>query len=59
MTKIVYLKNEIDKRLKRCRAKNIAICCYITKPEEKKLSKWYKIERELFGFIKFTKKEDL
>ena len=59
MTKIVYLKNKIDEGLKRCKSNNIAICCYVTKCEEKKLSKWYDVEREMFGYIKFTKKEKI
>ena len=60
MTKVEYLKNKIDEGLKRCKSNNIAIYCgRITKSQKEKLSKWYDVEREPFGFVKFTKKGDL
>ena len=58
LTKISYLKNIIDEKLKRTGLNNVAFSMrFLGKNEEEELSKWYVITREPLGFVKFEKRE--
>ena len=57
MTKISYLKRIIDEKFK-AGPDNVALLLkFLSKTEEKELSRWYVITREPLGFAKFEKKK--
>ena len=58
MTKISYLKSIINEKFKHTGLDNVALLMkFLTKAEEKELSRWYVITREPLGFIKFEKRK--
>jgi len=58
LTKISYLKNIVDDKLKRTGLNNAAFSMrFLGKNEEKELSRWYVITLEPCGFVKFEKRE--
>ena len=58
MTKISYLKNIVDDKLKRTGLNNAAFSMrFLGKAEEKELARWYVITREPCGFVNFEKRE--
>ena len=57
MSKVSYLKRIIDDKFK-TRPANVALLLrFLTRSEEKELSRWYVITREPCGFVKFEKRE--
>jgi len=58
LTKISYLKSIINEKFKQSGAENVALLLrFLSKAEEKELSRWYVVTREPFGFVKFEKRE--
>jgi len=58
LTKISYLKSIINEKFKQSGEENIALLLrFLTKSEEKELSRWYVITREPYGFINFEKRK--
>ena len=58
MTKISYLKSIIDEKFKQTGQANVALLLrFLSKTEEKDLSRWYVITREPYGFINFEKRK--
>ena len=53
MNRITFLCNRIEKALERTGSNNIAFCIRLNKKDEEKLSEFYEITRECFGYIKF------
>ncbi len=59
MIKVLYLKNRIEESFKRYRVGIVSVYCgRLTKLEIERLSKWFIVEREPLGYVKFTRKED-
>ncbi|RXG63646.1 hypothetical protein ES695_16275 [Candidatus Atribacteria bacterium 1244-E10-H5-B2] len=58
MTKVSYLKKIINEKFNQTGLDNIALLLrFLSRTEEKELSRWYVITREPFGFVKFEKRE--
>ena len=60
MTKVSYLKKVIEEKFKQTGAGNVALLLrFLTRSEEKELSRWYVVTREPYGFVKFEKREEV
>jgi len=58
LTKVSYLKRIIEEKFKQSGAENVALLLrFLSRTEEKELSRWYVITREPYGFINFKKRE--
>jgi len=58
LSKVSYLKRIIEDKFKQAGLNNVALLLrFLTKAEEKELSRWYVITREPCGFVKFEKRE--
>ncbi|MBA7524451.1 hypothetical protein ES705_16589 [subsurface metagenome] len=57
MAKVTQLKKIIDNDFKGGAGSVTLLLRFLSKPEEKELSRWYVITREPYGFINFKKRE--
>ena len=57
MSKVSYLKKIINDKFKTDPANVALLLRFLSKTEEKELSRWYVVTREPFGFIKFEKRK--